>query len=247
MTGPLSREHLEELMTGYVLGSLSPEEAEELGRLLAENPQLATEVNLWQEALELLPYTLPEVEPPPQIHTAILNAVQGETNRNPVRKWSRLPWSKIAGSVAALLALALGLDNYRLRQELKTAQSQKNIITVLQRSNTRVFSLTGTDKANSASGSIVLDLDQQKAVIAFQNLPAPPVAQIYRLWAIIDNQKIFCAQFGASQQGTVLDEFSIPSDAAAACSSTKSTLAVTLEPSPSPPQPVGPIVMVEKS
>ncbi len=244
MTGPSFPERVEELMTGYVLGNLSPEEAEEFERLLAENPQLATEVNLWQEAFELLPYALPEVEPPPHLYSAILNAVQAETKREPVRKWSRLPWSKIAGSVAALLALALGLDNYRLRQELKIAQAQKHVITVLQQPNTRVYSLTGTDKASTASGSIAIALDERKGIITFQNLPAPPPGQIYRLWAVIDDKKIACTEFSASQQGTVLDEFSLN---ATDCSSPKSTLAVTLEPLSLPSQPVGPAVMVEKS
>ncbi len=244
MTGSVSPEHLEELMAGYVLGDLDPEEAEEFGRLLAENPQLATEVNRLQDALDTLPYALPEVEPPAHLRSAILDATSGETNLRPARKRSRFPWNTVVGSVAALVALALGLDNYRLRQELKTAQAQKHVVTVLQQPNTRVFSLAGTDKADSASGSIVINLDDKKAVIVFQNLPTPPTDQIYRLWAIIDNKKIPCAQFSASQQGKVLDEFSLPT---AACSATNSTLAVTLEPLPAPPQPVGPAVMLERS
>jgi len=245
MTGPLSPEQLEELMAGYVLGDLSPEEAEEFGRLLAENPQLATEVSRLQETMELLPYALPEAEPPPQLRSAILDAVQAETTPKPVQQRSRLPWSKIAGSIAALLALALGLDNYRLRQELKIAQTQKDIINVLQRPNTRIFSLAGTDKANTAYGSIVLNLDEQKAFITYQNLPALPADQIYRLWAIIDNQEIACAQFSASQQG--FNELSIAGQATDACRSTKSTFAVSLEPSSLPPKRVGPVVMLERS
>ncbi|HBL60426.1 MAG TPA: hypothetical protein DDZ80_18795, partial [Cyanobacteria bacterium UBA8803] len=249
--------HLEELMAGYVLDNLSPEEAEEFERLLAQNPQLVTEVNRLQEVLEVLPYALPEVEPPPHLREAILNAA-ADLNRQARRKWSRLPWGQIMGSAAALFALALGLDNYRLRQALKIAgldnyrlqqeiqsiQLQKSAINVLQQPNTRLFSLTGTDKAHNASGSIILNLDQRKGAIAFQNLPAPPAERIYRLWAIVDNQKILCADFSTSQQGKVLEEFAILADA---CGSPKSTLAVTLEPSPSPPQPVGPLVMLEKS
>lgn len=244
MTEPLNPEHLEELMTGYVLGDLSPEEALEFQRLLAENPQLATEVSSLQEALEVLPYALPEVTPPPHLRTAILEAANSSLTPTSTPKRFSLPWSKIAAGAAALLALALGLDNYNLRQQLKTVQAQKEVIEVLQQRNTRLFTLTGTENANTASGSIAINTNEQKAVIVFQNLPASPVGQIYRLWAIVDDKKIACANFDASQQGTVLAEFTIP---AAACSSTKSTLAVTLEPSTLPPQPVGPAVMVESS
>ncbi|HBY81388.1 MAG TPA: hypothetical protein DEG47_31355 [Cyanobacteria bacterium UBA11148] len=261
MTGSLSPEQLEQLMAGYVLCDLSPEEAENFRQLLTNNPQLATEVNRLQEALELLPYALPEVEPPPHLRSAILDAASEEISRDRPRKIYHLPWSKIVASAAALVAIALGLNNYRLwqvaqsqqtviarlQQELKIAQSEKNTIeAVLYPPTTRIFFLKGTtsDKSESASGRILLNPDQHKAVIVFQNLPTPPADQIYRLWAIVDNQKIPCANFSVSQQGTVLNEFSIP---ATACSSTKSTLAVTLEPSSLPPQPVGPIVMVEGS
>ena len=282
MTESSSSEHLEELMTGYVLDSLSPEEDEELQRLLAENPQLATEENLWWEALELLPYTLPEVEPSAHLHSAILNAVQAETNREQVRNYtsaevepsahldspiidatqaqtnrervrrrSRFLWRTIAGgSIAALFALALGLDNYRLRQELKATQqalkierTQKSeIVTALLQPNTRLSSLTG--KGNNASGSIILNLDEQKAVIVANNLESPPSDRIYRLWAISEKKPIACGEFSANRQGTVLDEFSLR---APVCSNTTSTFAVSLEPLSLPPQPVGPIVMIQKS
>jgi anti-sigma-K factor RskA len=257
MTGPSSPEHLEELMTGYALDSLSPEEEEEFKRLLAENPQLATEVNLCQEALDLLPYNLPEVEPPSHLHWAILKAARAEvpaesSRTRRVRRWSRLPWSTIAGSIAALLALAVGLDNYRLRQELKTAslandrlrqeiETAKPIITALQQPNTRILALVGTKDAKTASGSILLNTEAQKALIAVQNLPTPPADKVYRLWAIRDNKPIACGEFSATQQG--LDAFSLRD---AACSSTQSTFAVSLEPTSLPPQPAGPIVMTEQ-
>ncbi|MCU0533459.1 MAG: anti-sigma factor [Hydrococcus sp. Prado102] len=253
MREPLSPEQIEALMAGYVLNDLSPEEAQEFERMLRENPNLMEQVKRLQETLDVLPYALPEVEPPPSLREAILEA----TAPQPVRRVSRLPWG-IAASIAALVALALGLDNYRLRQDLqlarqdlqvalakvKTAQQREAAIDVLQQPNTRVFSLAGTDKANAASGSIAIDSQDKKAVIVIKNLPTPPEGQIYRLWAIIDDKKIACADFKATQQGNVLEEFSLPAEA---CSTTKSTLAVTLEPFPAPPQPVGPAVMVERS
>lgn len=254
MREPLSPEQIEALMAGYVLNDLSPEEAQEFERMLRENPNLIKQVKRLQETLNVLPYALPEAEPPPRLRDAILEA----TAPQPVRSVSRLPWGKLVASIAALVAIAVGLENSRLRQDLqlarqdlndalarvKTAQQRETVINVLQQPDTRVFSLAGTDKANTASGSIAIDSQDKKAVIVFKNLPTPPEGQIYRLWAIIDDKKIACADFKATQQGNVLEEFSLPAEA---CSTTKSTLAVTLEPFPAPSQPVGPAVMVERS
>lgn len=229
---------IEELLAGYVLDDLSPEEIQEVEQLLSNDPTLVLEVKRLQEAFDLMPYALNEVEPPPQLRKTILEQMSPTIAPKPI------PWAKIIAGTTALVALFLGLDNVRLRQELKLAQNQKNVINVLQQANTRVFPLVGTDKANRASGNIAIDPQARKAVIVFQNLPTPPEGQIYRLWAIIDDKKIACADFKTSTEGKILKEFSLPVDV---CGSSQSTLAVTLEPLPSPPQPVGPAMMLEKS
>lgn len=252
MTDPLSPELIEALMAGYVLDDLAPEEAEQFHRLLAENPDLIVEVKRLQEALDVLPYALPEVEPPPRLRESILEATATEPS------WPRIPWGKILAGTAAILALLLGWDNYRLRQQLAQRQPDRNqqenqeeviaalqqVVDVLQQPDTRVFALAGTDQATTASGSIAIAFEQKKAAIVVQNLPTTVEGKIYRLWAIIDNKKVACANFKATQAGKVLEAVTLP---AAACSSANATLAVSLEPLPSPPQPVGPVVMIEKS
>ena len=74
MTESLLPERLEELIAGYVLGNLSSEEAEELRQLLTEHPKLSAEIHRLQEVLELMPYALPEVNPPQHLRSAILEA-----------------------------------------------------------------------------------------------------------------------------------------------------------------------------
>ncbi|PSF38455.1 hypothetical protein C7H19_05575 [Aphanothece hegewaldii CCALA 016] len=230
--------NIEELLAGYVLDDLSSEEIQIVEQLLRDDPTLVLEVKRLQEAFDLLPYALDEVEPTAQLGQTILKEI------SPKIPSKSIPWAKIIAGVSALVALFLGLDNIRLRQELKLVQNQKNVINVLQTANTRVFTLVGTDKAKTASGSVAIDPLGKKAVIVLQNLPTPSEKQIYRLWAIIDDKKIACADFRASSEGKVLQEFVLPVDV---CGSTKSTLAVTLEPLPAPPQPVGPAMMIEKS
>ncbi|MEG4319975.1 MULTISPECIES: anti-sigma factor [unclassified Microcoleus] len=255
MTEPLFPEHSEELMAGYVLGNLSSEEAEELRQLLKENPELATEVASLQEVLEVMPYALPDIEPPPHLYSAILEAasaasvaepnpdVSGVTNSFPQekRKHPPLQWSRVIGSIAALLALAVGLDNYRLRQQITTLEAQvvrqKDVIAMLQQPNTRLVSLKGMADASAASGSIVITPGEPKAVLILRNLPVLPQGQFYQLWSVTNNEKIAWEQFNTNERGTVFVKLSLPANAEV------TALVVTVEASPLLKNPAGPMVM----
>lgn len=127
---------------------------------------------------------------------------------------SPLPGRKIAGSIAALLVLALGLDNYHIRQELSTMQAQvaqqKDVIAMLQNPNTHLVSLKGMDMASAASGSIVMTPGEPKGVLILQNLPVLPQGKFYQLWAVVNGEKIASGQFNASSQGTVFVKLATP-------------------------------------
>ncbi len=227
----------EQLAAGFVLGNLATEEALEFQQLLEENPELEVEVDRLQNALDQVLYGLNEVKPPQHLQQAILTHASKTTHQTWVSKRHSLPWGKIIGSVAAILILWLGIDNYRLRFDLRLAQ---DINTLLQHSDTRLFPLQGVNVANTASGSFVLNLEQQKGVIAIQNLPSPPTGRVYRLWAIVDGDKIPCGQLTANSQGKVIEKFSMPADFYDAGIS---GFLVTLESSTDQRYPVGPLVL----
>ncbi|MGK7878058.1 MAG: hypothetical protein AB4426_33555 [Xenococcaceae cyanobacterium] len=125
MAEPSQPERIQELIAGYVLGNLSPEEAEEFQQLLTDNPELARESDRLQSVLELMPYALTQIAPPQQLRSAILENATNNDNQNVHRiKPFRLRWGSVVGTLAALLAIALGLDNYRLRHNLITVQAQ---------------------------------------------------------------------------------------------------------------------------
>jgi anti-sigma-K factor RskA len=245
MTEPLLPEKLEELMAGYVLGNLSPEEAEQLMQLLAERPELRTEVHRLQEVLELMPYALPEVTPPQSLRSAIIEAATTEIERDatPTTSFNLTwrAWGKITGSLAALLVLVLGIDNYRLRQQIETLQAQtatqKDVISMLQNPTTHLVTLRGMDKASAASGSIVMTPNEPKAVLILQKLPVLPTGQFYQVWAVVNGERIPSGQFNASSRGTVLVKIPVPSRA------NVTALVVTVEDSHAPTHPTGPMVV----
>ncbi len=249
---------LEELIAGYVLGNLSPEEAEEFQQLLKVHPELNKEVNHLQEVLGMMPYSLPDIAPPPRLRDAILQATDTQatdTNgeiqiatKNTSISWLPITdnfvnwycgcWRKIAAGAVAFLLVGLVIDNYLLRQKLYAQTSQqKDVITILKNPSTRLVSLKGMDQANTASGSIAIAPGQQEAVLVVQNLPLLPEGQIYQLWAIVNGQRISWGQFHANSKGTMLVKLSIPPV------DRVSGLVVTVEVSPAPWQPDGAMVM----
>lgn len=239
------REHLEELIAGYVLGNLCSEEAEEFRKLLIQKPQLITEINQLQEVLGLLPYALPKVAPPPHLRSAIVEAVNIPFEANLARKQFMPAWTKIVGGVAAVFALTLGFDNYRLRQELS---DNKDVIAAIQSPEAHLFSVKAESKGNvaSASGTILMDFATDKALIALQNLPAPPPDKAYWLWAVVGNQTIRCGQFSIASSGVILDKISIPGDSYQDDAEI-SKLLVTLESSETPLSPSKPLVIASPS
>ncbi|WP_421656794.1 hypothetical protein [Leptothermofonsia sp. ETS-13] len=125
MATSMPSEELQLLIAGYVLGDLSPEEAAEFERLLAEDLAIAEEVARMQDALEMS-YAPPEVPPPAHLRSAVLDQVISATPEPPAafnpRVRTRMPWRSLMEVAAAAVIIALGINNYHLGQELKSAQ-----------------------------------------------------------------------------------------------------------------------------
>ncbi|MBW4630998.1 MAG: anti-sigma factor [Iphinoe sp. HA4291-MV1] len=240
MTEPLTPQAIETLAAGYVLGDLSRTEVAAFEQLLRENPALVAQVNQLREVLDQVAGDLNSVEPPPHLRSAIL-ARATTTQLTSRHKQPRFTWLTVMGSVAALLILYLGVDNYRLRQDYRMAQ---DINTLLQQSQTQLFSLKAVNALDTAGGSFVVNLGQRQGILAVQNLVAPPTGKVYRLWAIADGEKIPCGTVKINPQGKVLDKFWMPADF---YDTGISGLFVTLESSETSRYPTGTIVMQSNS
>ncbi|MBF2049886.1 MAG: anti-sigma factor [Elainella sp. C42_A2020_010] len=258
MTRSARPDNWQDLIAGYALGNLSPEEAEALQQLLSEHPELAEEVNRLQEVLALIPYDVPEHDPPAHLREAILAAAQADEPLprlfdpthaglqpdkseppQPIKPRPAIHWWGLGGAVAAAALLALGLENQRLRQEVET---NRPIVAALQQPDARIYALEGTENAVGASGSIVITPQQQQVLVVAQNLPPLPQGQAYRLWAMPKNSKnpAYCGQFNTGTNGTVSTLWSISE---ARCQTAPSQLLITAESATAPPVPQGELVM----
>lgn len=278
----------------YVLGNLSPEETAALQEQLAVNSNLAHELAELQESLATLPYTLPEAAPSINLKASILEAAQAKkpqhtqdepiqpatsvtaetTAQTPHQAWHpissltlsrKLPWKIISGAIAATVLLALGLDNYRLRQQVQSnlelkeslrqsleqreaelerlqdeVQRMTTVVASLQEPESIVYTLKGTGLAEGATGRLVTTPGHQDMVLVSEDLPPLTENYIYRLWAIADaaNQPEYCGQFRMDTEGT--GHWTAPTET---CSQTPTQLLITLDQPNDPIDSAGPLVM----
>jgi anti-sigma-K factor RskA len=220
----------------YVLGELAPAERAEFERHRAADGELAREVEALQRLIGILPFGA-AVDPPPALRARVLAAVEPRTASPASRRASRLV-VRLVGAVAAVLALALGLDAYRARRDLAL---ERELRTALQQPNVVLdFTLVGRGDAAGAEGRVSLDLDARRGAVALHDLPPLPPDRVYRLWAAVGDRTVPCGAFAAVAHGRLVAQFSVPVDAYAA---PIGRLFLTLEPATLPPAPTGPTVM----
>ncbi len=129
-----------DLLAGYALDNLSPEERAALKKLLAQRPELKAEISVYQETLALVPYALDPQPLPSNLEAAIVASAQKlkrptqtgtplASKQQPRRKHRR--WYALAMAAVLLIAI-IGTDNYRLRQQQVTLQAQLNSARVEQ-------------------------------------------------------------------------------------------------------------------
>ncbi len=243
----------EELLAGYVLGDLEPEEVTAMHQLIAEHPAIITEIDRLQETLAMLPFGLNESYPASDLRDriaaiAIPKVVKADVLIEPLaakikspRRNNFLAWVSF-GTIGAIALVSLGFDNYQMRQQLAANQNelQKNrqAIALLQGADNRMISLKGMGAIPAATGSVMIEPTEKTAMISIQNLVQIPQGNSYRLWAIVDGKKIACAQFRPDEQGKVF--LKVPLGSALKQST---TLIITIEPNKDMPEPTGEMVM----
>jgi hypothetical protein len=253
----------QELIAGYVLGNLSEEEASTVERLLSSHPELMQEIEAFQESFNVFADMVPLQSPPAQLRDKILVAAQhGSNQKRPVAAFvskDRAPHRLKfimggGGAIAAGILVALGLRiaslNHQLQQansrietlerDLQQAQVDRPVLNTLQQPGTSVYSLKGSDRANTASGSLVMSAEKNQVMILVQNLPELPSGKIYRLWAKVPSETslAYCGQFNTNAQGFVQ-----LTPSANVCGANPTQLFITIDALSDPTTKGGPVMM----
>ncbi len=243
MVNGWDNQELQEFLASYVLGDLTSEEVAEAKKLLENHPELIQEVNNLQETLALLPFALPETQPPQALSSQILRAASEFTTTQITSNQSgkKQLWQTITTTVVISIIIGLGLYNYRLQQQASAIRREiwryQDTIALLRQQNLSLIPLEGTKINPQASGSFAI-APTGKAVLSLQNLPQLPENRVYRLWAVAQGKKIDCGDFEVNQKGKVLLQLPVDNSIGKI-----SSALVTVEPLQPVKQPTGEIVM----
>jgi Anti-sigma-K factor rskA len=172
MIRPTDDPNQTDLVAGYILEDLSPEEVVQLNQALAEDPTLHQEIGSFGEAFSSLSYDLPILEPSARLKDKIISAASHSipdqnlaSSRSKVaplsslgqRSWKR--WIPAIGiGFAATVMAALGLNQIQLSQQLQQAAvSQQQ----LQAMKTEVERLRNELQANQGAIELLSQPDTQ--------------------------------------------------------------------------------------
>jgi anti-sigma-K factor RskA len=224
---------LQDQAVQYVLGELPAPEARALERRMTSDTALADEVRRLQRTLGALPFAV-AAEPPPDLRAKIVRAAEARHRARHGGRSRRFVWSQFATAIAATLALALGLDSYRVRRELSMQEQVARLL--LEPNVVRSFRVAG----EGATGTVALDLDAKRGAVVMRGAKPLPAGRTYRLWAQVADRAVPCGDFRPQDDGTVLMQFPVPVDAYTA---PIGKLFVTVEPAGPGETPTGPSVM----
>ena len=189
------------LISGYVLGNLSPAEAMLFEEILTEKPEVAQQVIELQQTLELA-YFPAEVTPPPTLKAKLLAAnaalntsKPAEATANFLTKWrQKLSWGKVLAAISAALILGLSITNYWFWQTLQRASLET------PESEKLVYSLQGVD--SEAKAKLIVNPHKLDATLTVSNLSPLPEGKVYALWTVVGKE----APFTTDSKGAILTE-----------------------------------------
>jgi anti-sigma-K factor RskA len=208
-----------------------------------------------RQAATALAAGVPAAVPPDALRRRILASLgPSRVHEAPIARPVRI-WPVLA-AVAALLVLAVGLDDARLRRQREDLRSQSAQLAsrlqsaetelaqrvlrarVLESDDVRMLTLGGKDPQPRAQGRVFWSERARRGVLVAGNLSPLPSDQQYELWVFQKGKPIAAGVFDVDAQGRALFESKDFPEAEV------QNFAVSIEPRGGVPAPTGPIVLV---
>jgi len=185
MSNPGDKAHLEELAALHAVDLLDESARNKLLDAALYDLEIDSLVRDYAEAATLLAHEAPQINPPPELRSAILNQLPARRTASKIISFQQLIPYAIA---ACLMALAISQIQQitALKSQLVTTRAD---VDRLQASNALIGMRLTTLAARDASyaSSIILvawDPNRNQGVVSPNNLPPAPAGHDYQLWVL---------------------------------------------------------------
>jgi hypothetical protein len=218
---------VEELLAGYVLRSLSGEDAVEADRILTEHVPGCAECRATLDAFQAVAGDLaldaPVASPPDTLRARLRKELEPRGRAG--GRWT--PGRIVA--VAASVVLVAGIGGIALSQGGEGLVAGDG----LARANLRDVANAATNPSATQHGlgqhaTEIVSPATEKLYVYGADVPSPPAGTVYRLWAGSLDRAQYIGDFLPNEDGTVILEVTLPA-------SSVGSLFVTVEAADSPP------------
>ncbi len=232
---------------------------QELQKLQAALSLVTDTAPLMAMSADVTPATAAELASLDRLRERVVSSISApivQVQKQPILSW--LGWG--LGAISAILAITLGWQNYQLdrqltlaRQEVQQQQTKlqqsgqqltvaqqeiQNQQVLLRQSGNKLLAIDGMDAGGKSTGSLVMSPAMDTAVLVLQKVPALPAGKVYRMWAVMGDNEMACADFIPDKSGQVFQKVSVKEWQSA------KTVVVTIESAKQSPIPEGDAVMM---
>lgn len=195
---PMDDKTFNDLKDAYVLGALPGEERASVEAYLAVNPERQAEVDDLAGVAGLLALAPPEQDPPAKLRRSVMSVVESEAARpRAARRRPALSWlgrfagfRNIALGAAAVLLVGLLSWNVLLQEDVRDLRGQvEEARTAGQTQEAREIELGGA-WAEQGSRAEVTALQNNKAILVVEDMPAMPEGRTGQVWVIRDESTL---------------------------------------------------------
>ncbi len=236
----LACEEVRPLLSAAAIGALDANEAAEVAQHLLECRACRQELDRLSDAVDLIGFAAPQIEPPPGLRAAFLSRIDDESSGAPAPApvTRVVPWRWIA-SIAAVLIIVLLAGNIALQLRDTNGSAPATTPVVGARASAPLVwydVAAAGPQAGHATGFLCAQETGQLAWLIVQDLPALPAGKTYQAWLSNGSQRINAGTFMVDERGRgfltirLSDRDSLQHF---------STLGVTEEPSGGSPNPSG--------
>jgi anti-sigma-K factor RskA len=183
-------------LAAYALGALRDADADELRHHLEGCEACRDRLRWLQPAVDVLPSTVEQMEPPPQLRSRLLATVRAEAGkgtpaaaaavrRGRRREWAALLWRPATAVAAGAILIAGVAGGYLLHQPGESSS---------------VVAVVPSSPGSTITGT--LEREDGSAILRMAELPMPPKGDVYEAWVERDGATEPASLFEPSRDRT---------------------------------------------